>query len=160
MKSSIPYLTFAGGIIVGLIAGSFFYSELLTELPGNGRPAPATVATTTVPAPSGAVSVIDQPAGDRVAVESVTVPPPGVWVAVRETKQTTQDLGYILGAVKVGGPRSNVSVPLLRPTTPDRTYAVELYRDDAGGAFDPGRNSVYVDPDTGAAAISYFKTTL
>ena len=160
MQMKIPYFSFAAGVIVGLILGAFFYSELLGVLPQERSPAPVTAATTTVPEGSGAISVTDQPAGESVLVESVTVTPPGVWVAVREAQVSSGGfaLGYILGAVKVGGPRGNISVPLLRPTLPGAHYAVELYRDDAGGAFDPPRNSVFIDPDTGEAAISHFKT--
>ncbi len=85
------------------------------------------------------------------------VPPPGVWVAVRET--SGRDLGNVLGATRVVGPHSNIEVSLLRPTEPNRTYAVELYRDDNNGAFDPAVNSVYVDFDTGARVVAYFTTT-
>ena len=41
------------------------------------------IPTKTVPL-SGAVSVANQSAGSSVTIESVTVPPPGVWIAVRE----------------------------------------------------------------------------
>ena len=99
----------------------------------------------------------DQAAGSAVIVDSVTVPPPGVWVAVRETGGDT--LGNVLGAMRVGGPRMNVSVPLLRATEPGHTYAVQLYRDDNNGLFDPTLNSVYVDFTTDARVVVYFKTT-
>ena len=87
----------------------------------------------------------------------MTVPPPGVWVAVREVQGG--DLGNVLGAARASGPRSNLSVPLLRATEPGHSYAVELYRDDNGGAFDPSVNSVYVDFTTGARVVEYFTTT-
>ena len=105
---------------------------------------------------SGAVSVVDQPSGSEVVVESVTVPPPGVWVAVREMNGST--LGNVLGAARVSGPRSAISIPLLRATEPDRLYAIELYRNDGADAFDLSTLSVYVDFDTGERVISYFKT--
>ena len=105
---------------------------------------------------NGALSVVDQPAGDTVVVESVTVPPPGVWVAVRE--MFGKDLGNVLGAAHVGGPRSNFPVSLLRATEPNRPYAVELYRDDGSGSFDLAEDSVYIDFDTGTPVIAYFKT--
>jgi len=89
--------------------------------------------------------------------ESVTVPPPGVWIAVRETNG--RDLGNILGAARVVGPHSLVVIPLLRATEPSRLYAIQLYRDDNEGAFDPSNNSVYVDFDTGTRVIAYFTTT-
>jgi hypothetical protein len=92
-----------------------------------------------------------------VLIASLTVPPPGVWVAVREL--SAGELGNVLGAVRVGGPRSNVSIPLLRATEAGHQYAVELYRDDNNGVFDPAVNSVYVDFGTGARVVVYFKTT-
>jgi hypothetical protein len=116
-------------------------------------------ATSTLPAAtlSGAISVQNQSPGESVAIESVTVPPPGVWVAVREVQGT--DLGNVLGAARVGGPRSNFSVSLLRATEPGHTYAVELYRDDGSGNFDLANDSVYVDFDTGQRVVAYFTTT-
>ncbi len=107
---------------------------------------------------SGAVSVSDQVAGASVLVDSVTVPPPGVWVTVQETRGNT--LGNVLGATLVNGPISNVVVSLLRNTEPNRTYAVVLYRDGGnGGLFDLKTDSVYVDFDSGKRVVVPFKTT-
>ena len=106
---------------------------------------------------SGAVSVANQPAGLSVVVESVTVPPPGVWVAVREV--IGNDLGNVLGATRVIGPRSGVTIPLLRATEPNASYAIELYRDDGDDTFDLSGDSVYVDFATGLPVIAYFTTT-
>ena len=92
-----------------------------------------------------------------VTVESVTVPPPGVWVAVRE--MNGNELGNVLGAAWVNGPKSEVSVSLLRATKPGSSYAVQLYRDDGTGVFDSSINSVYVDFDTGTRVVAYFTTT-
>lgn len=113
-------------------------------------------AKPTSPPKSGAVEVADQTAGEIVLIDAVTVPPPGVWVAVRETAGS--DLGNVLGAARVSGPQSDILVPLLRNTLPGRTYAVELYRDDNAGLFDPGVNSAYVDFDTGARVVERFHT--
>lgn len=107
---------------------------------------------------SGAVSVADQPAGSSVTVDSVTVPPPGVWIAVQEISDGT--LGNVLGATRVHGPLSNVTVPLLRSTEPTQTYAVVLYRDGGdGGVFDLKIDSVYVDLDSGKRVLALFRTT-
>ena len=106
---------------------------------------------------SGVISVTNQSSGDSVLVDSVTVPPPGVWIAVREVHGN--DLGNVLGALRVNGPRSAVVVPLLRMTEPNNSYVVELYRDDADGLFDPAVNSVYIDFDTGVPVVVYFLTT-
>lgn len=106
---------------------------------------------------SGAISVANQASGIEVAIESVTVPPPGVWVAVREV--SGKDLGNVLGAIRVNGPRSAFSVPLLRATEPGLPYAVELYRDDGDGVFDLSMDSVYVDFATGVPVVDHFTTT-
>jgi len=150
--------SFIFGVMLGaVIVGAWYFGGDARALysASQGLSATTTDATLTE---SGAVSVADQPAGGSVTVESVTVPPPGVWVAVREV--SGKDLGNILGAARVVGPHGNVVVSLLRPTEPQRTYAVELYRDDNNGAFDLSTNSVYVDFDTGARVVSYFTTTL
>lgn len=157
MTTFFSYKSFIAGVVVGiLLSGIWFLSSNPALLSATTDQTASTVATSTG-AQSGAVAVSDQAAGTAVLIDSVTVPPPGVWIAVREMNGT--DLGNVLGALRVGNPQSNVSVPLLRATEPGRDYAVELYRDDNGGAFDPSVNSVYVDFDTGARVVEYFKTT-
>ncbi len=106
---------------------------------------------------TGRVTVTNQSAGNTALVESVTVPPPGVWVAVRETKGKV--LGNVLGAQRVRGPRSNVVVDLSRNTQPNRLYVIELYRLGANGnVFDVKTESVYVDLETGRGVIVPFRT--
>lgn len=150
--------SFVAGIMLGaLLAGAWFLGGVSVPL---SRPVPSSsfIATSTGPSSSesGAISVADQSAGNTVIIESVTVPPPGVWIAVREMQGN--DLGNVLGAARASGPRSNFSVPLLRATEPSRSYAVELYRDDNNGAFDPSMNSVYVDFNTDTRVVAYFTT--
>ena len=139
-----------------ILVGAWYLNGTVALLPLTSS---SLIATTTdfSALQSGAISVADQPSGLNVIVESVTVPPPGVWIAVREVNGS--DLGNVLGAARVVGPHTNVVVSLLRPTEPDRSYAAELYRDDNNGAFDPAVNSVYVDFDTGARVVAYFTTT-
>ncbi len=132
------------------IAGSD--SALLSLSPFS--PASSTKNASKSPLESGVISIADQSAGSEVVVESVTVPPPGVWVAVRERQGNM--LGNVLGATRITGPRTRVSVSLLRATEPGLSYAVELYRDDVGGEFDLTADSVYVDFATGAPVIAYF----
>lgn len=166
MLGRFPLFTFVGGIIVGLVMAFWIIGPdaALPSLPFVPGMPHATTTPSKHPAntaQSGAVSVADQSAGTAVAVDSVTVPPPGVWVAVREvigSAESQDALGNVLGALRVGGPRTGISVPLLRATTPGALYAVELYRDDAAGAFDPAVDSVYVDFDTGMPVIAYFST--
>lgn len=148
-------VSFVAGFMLGaLFAGAWFLSE--------DRQPPLLQSTLSIdgeqPLPeSGAISVANQPAGLVVNVETVTVPPPGVWAAVRES--LGNNLGNVLGAVRVPGPKSAVSIPLLRATEPNLVYVVELYRDDGDGAFDLATDSVYVDFATGAPAIARFTTT-
>ncbi len=107
---------------------------------------------------TGTVNIVNQPAGNTVSVESVTVPPPGVWVAVRETKNG--QLGNVLGAEYVHGPRSNIVVDLLRNTEPNKLYVIELYRPGIKkGVFNIKTESVYIDFDTGRSVIVPFHTT-
>ena len=155
---TFSFHSFVAGFLLGiLLVGAWWFSgseysvSPAPSVPSSHPPSPE-------PAPeSGAVSVVDQPAGATVVVESVTVPPPGVWVSVRETDG--DQLGNVLGAVRVNGPRTAVSVPLLRPTEPGLSYAVELYRDDGNDVFDLSSDSVYVDFTTGAPVITRFTTT-
>jgi hypothetical protein len=152
--------SFILGIIVGaLIAGAWFLGGNSVSIPTLSKPTSSFAATSTEPVTqnSGALSIVNQPSGDTVTIESVTVPPPGVWVAVREVNGN--NLGNVLGAERVSGPRSSVSVSLLRSTEPNHSYAVELYRDDNNGVFDPSKNSAYVDFDTGDTVVVYFSTT-
>jgi hypothetical protein len=154
--------SFVAGVMVGvLVTGAWFLSGNAQSIPMVSlHPLSSFNATSTTPIQnkkSDALSVADQQSGDTVLIESVTVPPPGVWIAVREVNGN--DLGNVLGAERVGGPRSNVSVSLLRSTEPNHLYAVELYRDDNNGTFDPSANSAYVDFDTGDTVIVYFSTT-
>lgn len=147
--------SFIGGFMLGaIVVGGWTYKENLA-FPLSVQPDP-TEASTTSPLESGAIEVTDQPAGRSVTIESLTVPPPGVWIAVRDVNG--KDLGNVLGAAHVNGPHTNITVPLLRATEPGLTYAVQLYRDDGGRTFDLAHDSVYVDFTTGEAVITYFTT--
>ncbi len=148
--------SFIVGIILGIMLMSIQYYRGFTI--GSEPPESLFIATSTVPAikEGGSISIINQMPGNTVTVESITVSSPGVWVAVREI--VDNDLGNVLGAVRVNGPASNIIIPLLRSTEPDRRYAIQLYRDDSGKSFDAGINSVYVDFDTGMRAVAYFTT--
>ena len=152
MKHFSTHSFVAGFMLGALLVGAWWF--------GSDNPPLAFRAKTErhapqAPAPhSDAVSVADQRAGSEVVVDSVSVPSPGAWVTVRE--MNGDELGNVLGAVRVNGPRNDVTVPLLRATVPGFTYAVELYRDDGDGAFDLSADSVYVDFVTGAPIIARF----
>lgn len=148
--------SFVAGVMLGaLLVGAWSFGKDFVLIPASSSILTTSIEKSSAPE-SGAVSVTDQPAGSEVVVESVTVPPPGVWVAVRE--MNGNDLGNVLGATRVSGPRSNVVIQLLRATEPGRSYAVELYRDDGIGTFDLATDSIYIDFDTGARVVAYFKT--
>ena len=161
MMKSFSMSSFVGGFMLGaFLVAAWFVGGDLSSVPLSAYSIlssehPASVTKKPV-AESGAVSIADQPAGSSVTVESVTVPPPGVWVAVREMNGS--DLGNVLGAVRVTGPRSNITIPLLRATEAGSTYAVELYRDDGNDEFNLSTDSVYVDFATGEPVIAYFTT--
>jgi len=156
MTKSFSLGSFVAGTMLGaLVAGAWFLGGDAALVPLSSSLRLATSTENTVQK-SGAVSVADQSSGMTVVVESVTVPPPGVWVAVHEV--SGDDLGNVLGAARVKGPRTQVIVSLLRATEPGRRYAVQLYRDDNNDVFDPSVNSVYVDFDTGARVVAYFTT--
>lgn len=157
MMTNFSMGSFVAGAMFGLlIAGAWSLNNNLPLLPFSSSSLLATSTVSAIPA-SEAISVTDQPAGDTVVVASITAPSSGIWVAVREIRGN--DLGNVLGAARTIGLHSNFQVSLLRATKPGRSYAVELYRDDAGGVFDPAMNSVYIDFDTGARVVAYFKTT-
>jgi hypothetical protein len=151
------FIFIAGALIGGLAATVWFSASQPVPWPGGGVSTSTGSAAALPPDTSGRVSVIGQKAGDTVEVESVTVPPPGVWVTVREVSGT--ELGNVLGAARARGPVSTLTIPLLRATVPGHAYAVELYRDDGNDAFDITQDSVYVDFDTGNPVIAPFATT-
>lgn len=153
------YLIFVVLAVVAL--GALFVSGGIS---GPAPRAPGEAGTTAELAgtTSGTLVVHDQQAGMVVALESVTTTPTGMWAAVREVLEGSpgeERLGNTLGAAKVGGPLGALDIPLLRATEAGGRYAVELYRDDAGGEFDLTKNSIYVELDTGAPAVAYFTAT-
>lgn len=158
MTRGFSVRSFAAGAAIGvMLAGAWFLGGGGTIPSFSISSQDAATSAGEQPTPeSGAVSVTDQSAGDTVVVESVTVPPPGVWVAVREVRGG--ELGNVLGAARASNPQSNFVVHLLRATEPDRPYAIEFYRDDAGGVFDIAKVSAYVDFDTGARVVAHFRT--
>jgi regulator of extracellular matrix RemA (YlzA/DUF370 family) len=162
--------SFIMGIVLGVICTSAWFlsktlvyppaaspeSAIVKEEDGDGRDLSVLADATYPNDKSGAVSVMNQEAGDVVLVESVTVPPPGVWVAVREVADGK--LGNVLGAMRVKGPRTEVSVHLLRDTVSDSSYAIQLYRDNGDNRFDLTTDSAYVDFDTGEPVVAPFVT--
>ena len=96
------------------------------------------------------VSVSDQPAGNIVAVSSVTFTQSG-WIAVRD------DRGWTLGAGRFeAGTHTNAAVSLLRATIPGERYQVLLYIDDGEEEFD-FKKEILVTRSDGSIAGTTFK---
>ncbi len=160
--TSTQSLIFVAGFVIGAALSSLWF---LRETWPAFAPPPvlagitSSSSTAITPAPTlpdtGTFVIKDQQAGNVVMIESVTVPPPGVWVAITEVA-ADGSVANILGAARVRGPSSGIEVPLLRATGAGHTYAAILYRDNGDDIFDTTSDSVYVDFDTGAAAESYF----
>jgi hypothetical protein len=143
------------GFLCGIVVAALWFTTHGAEPAQKAAP----VATSTSQTNSeNAVVVHDQAAGGHVVVDSVNVPPPGVWVAVAEMRGGT--VMNVLGVGHVFGPATDVSVRLLRDTIPAQSYAIVLYRDDGDGQFDLHKDSVYVDWNTGERVVALFKTTL
>ena len=144
------------GFALGMLATSAWFLEVrLPSLPGT-EPVSTEMEEDFRATPSAALSVLDQNAGITVIIESVTVPPPGVWVAIHELRGA--ELGNVLGAARVRIPSSNVTVELLRGTESGKRYAAALYRDDGDDRFNRDTDSVYVDFDTGERVAVPFST--
>ena len=147
-------------VVVGFALGAFaasawFLPMRLPSLPG-GESVPVETEDDFLSKPSAALSVFNQDAGMTAIIESVTVPPPGVWVTIHELRET--ELGNVLGAARVRMPSSAITVELLRGTESGKLYAAALYRDDGDDLFDRVADSVYVDFDTGERVIATFRT--
>lgn len=107
---------------------------------------------------SALLSISDQPAGTEVIVSSVSVAPPGVWVAIHEESEEGTLLG-VLGAARVRWQSTDVTVSLLRATEAGKNYIAVLYRDDGDDVFLLEKDSVYVDFESGKRVEAQFATT-
>ena len=111
-----------------------------TDTGSTGTTAPTTGAS------GETLTVGDQPAGDSVRIESVTLTKTG-WVAVRDSMR-------IYGAARLeAGTHENVSVPLLRNTESGTTYQVVVYVDDGDKKFDFKADSLVADIKDSFAAL-------
>jgi hypothetical protein len=134
--------------LLGIFIATFWFTEgTVPQTPTTAKSSDTGIAKI--------ITVSDQQAGAYVIVDSVDVPAPGAWVAVKEI--VGDQLGNVLGANSVTGPAKNVTVNLLRSSLPGQSYAVVLYRDDGDGEFDVHKDSAYVDFDSGKSVIAYFK---
>ena len=145
---------FLAGLAVGGVAVAYYFAP--SAFVFSSAPLEST-STSSLPPASPDIEVADQPAAVSVEITSVTVRPPGVWVAVQDVNEDSS-LGNVLGAQFIGGPRAALTIALLRNTLPHRAYAIVLYRDDGDNTFTPGKDSVYIDFDTGEPAEAIFHT--
>jgi hypothetical protein len=156
------FSVFLAGLLFGVCLVSFISFQNgwhITSSPAKEpgiADAPQNESDSTLHDASGTVAVQKQSAGDSVLVDVVAVAPPGVWVAVHELSST--GLANALGAARVRTASENVVVPLLRGTVPRSAYAIVLYRDDGDDVFTLGKDSIYVDFDTGERVIASFTT--
>lgn len=156
-KKTHPGLFALGGFVVGIIAMVLWNVELdVPSIFKTEAPAAATATPTGFPANS-VLEVNAQPSGSQVVVKSIASSARGLWAAVHEVRGTT--LTNVLGAARVIGAAEDFTIPLLRETVPNQSYAVVLYRDDGDGDFSLDKDSVYVDFGTGERVVSPFSTT-
>lgn len=104
--------------------------------------------TSQTPAPTvemevgdGSVTVSDQPASNRIALDSVTFPMSDGWIGVRE--YVGGNLGALLGVVRFSESEGLVpqEIILQRSTTASNEYAIVFYTAGDGGSFNLGVNS-------------------
>jgi hypothetical protein len=103
-----------------------------------------TAATGVMASGENSVSVKDQAAGSKVAVENATLSQMS-WVVVHE--QTSGMPGKILGAHRYDKGMYLAEVELLRPTVQGQTYYVMLHADDGDKEFDPTKDKPMLGAD-------------
>lgn len=126
--------------------------ETSTETTGStkGSNQNTSVSTDKVASASGeTVTVLDQPAGDRVIVADVTLSKPS-WVVIRDTNK------WALGAAWFPASAKSVDVPLLRKTVPGHTYEAVIYVDDGDKQFAVHGGDMMVTGSEGAPVSSTF----
>ena len=153
-----PLLILASGFLLGIAVATFWFAASDFQPKSVPSDTPVSLAAGFSNNSFGdLLSVHNQAAGNHVNVDLVNIPTPGVWVVITEIRGG--DLGNILGAARVLGPETNLSVDLQRETIPGQTYAVVLYREDGDGVFNYQADSVYVDWNTEKRVIALFNTT-
>ena len=129
-------------------------SDTVSEKAGSTSQAASAAAAMsddkTASAMGETVTVSDQAAGSKVTVSEVSVKKP-TWVAVRDTRK------WYPGAVLVTGDKSDLEIPLLRPTVAGDTYEVVLFADNGDGKFSIHGGDMLVVGTEGAPVSSTFK---
>ena len=103
--------------------------------PGANNGSTSTPVVRDVQTGEGSVSVVDQSAGNRVAIANATFPTNEGWIGVRDyvNGQMTGVLGVARWNLSEG--LVPTSVPLLRSTVSGYTYAVVFYSDNGDREF-------------------------
>lgn len=116
----------------------------------------AGAALVTTVAGTNAISVEDQPPGNRVAVASASLSV-SAWIAIHEDQAGKP--GRILGARRLDpGTWSNAEVELLRAAQPGQTYYAMLHREDGDRQFDQAKDLPIADA-AGNPITASFRTT-
>lgn len=90
----------------------------------------------------GMLKVVDQKAGNTVAIDSIAYPANAGWVVVRDFANDT--VGNVLGAARFNttdGLEAK-NVPLMRDTIAGKSYAVFFFTEDGDKDFDMKKDTV------------------
>lgn len=151
--------------LAGLIAASLWFFERSLDEPLSALPegeAGLTAVNSPVAAQkapmdasfSDLVRVGNQKAGSTVSVDMVDVAAPGVWVVIAEMRDG--EVWRALGAARVKGPASDLTVKLLRPTEAGKQYSAILYRDDGDEKFELHGDSAFIEFNSGSRVEDSF----
>lgn len=91
--------------------------------------------TTSLPRGDGSVTVEDQAASTRIAMDSASYPISEGWIGVRD--YTNENLGGILGVVRFSESQGLVPTDIIlqRPTRAGNTYAVVIFTESGDRVF-------------------------
>jgi len=117
-------------------------------------PTPTTPLTPVAVSGSNAIEANDQPAGNTVEVNMITLSVTG-WVAIHEERDG--GLGNVLGAGRFEPGIYLGDISLLRNTVAGGTYYAVLYQDDGDKVFDKATDAPIKNAD-GQIIQSVFKT--
>ena len=125
----IPVALAILGIVIGFALGWYFRGPLLNQSQSNQD------TKINLPEnPKESIAISDQDSGESVMISHVVVSEDS-WIAVREVVDGT--MGNILGAGRLSsGEYFDVSIPLLRPTSPSGEYSAVIYKDNGSGEFE------------------------
>lgn len=109
-----------------------------------------TPSPSTTMSDSDSIAVSDQPAGEAVAITSLSFSSGHGWVAIWDGTGKR-----FLGAARFSSSDASGTVPLLKPTVSGNVYEAILYADTADGSFDIHTNALIVGADNNPIAASF-----